>query len=73
MVVPHADERPAGARVLQVGIVQVATIDGTVIGDRGRDVKVTDLLAMFVADDVANLPVVTFPAAGLRDTRRFRK
>ena len=43
VIVPDADERPAGARVLQVGIVQIALVDGAIAVDRQRDVEVADL------------------------------
>ena len=66
MVVPHGDERPARARVLQVGIVQVAAIDGAIVVDRQWNVEVADLLAVGDAHDLVDRPVVACLAAVLR-------
>jgi hypothetical protein len=46
VVVPHADERPAGAGVLQVGVGQVAAVEGAVVFEVGRYVEVFDLLTV---------------------------
>ena len=46
MVVPDADERPARARVLEVGVGQIAFVDGAVAIDGQRDVEVADLVAV---------------------------
>lgn len=58
MVVPHRDERPAGPRILQVGIVQVRPVDGAIVVDRRRDVEVGHLFPARVAHDVAQTAVV---------------
>src|SRR5580704_153795 len=58
MVVPHADKGPAGAGVLQVRVMQVRAVDGAVVADVGRDMKVADFFAVLVADDIPNAPVV---------------
>jgi hypothetical protein len=46
VVVPHGDERPARARVLEVGIGEIAFVDGPVAIDRQRDVEVAGLQAV---------------------------
>ncbi len=58
MVVPHRDEWPAGACILQIGVVQVGLVDRPVILDCCRNVQVIDLFAMGIPDDVAYAPVV---------------
>src|ERR1700742_2983909 len=58
VVVPHIHERPAGARVLQIRIVQVCTIDGSVVVDGGGDMKVANLFPGLVADEVAYAAIV---------------
>src|SRR5262249_24504021 len=58
VVVPHADERPSGARILQVGIVKIVAIDRTVICDGGRNVEVLDLLTVRIAHDIAQSAIV---------------
>src|SRR5262249_20228976 len=37
MVVPHADKRPAGASVLQIWIMKVVAVNGTIVSDRRRN------------------------------------
>src|SRR5665213_1789210 len=66
VIVPHVDEGEPGARVLHVGIVQVAAVDGAVVLDRGRDVEVGDPLAMGITGDVADAAVVAETGAGAR-------
>src|SRR5215472_866169 len=58
VIVPHADERPTRPRILQIGIVKVVSIDGAIIADVGGNVKIGNLFAVLVADDVAQTPVV---------------
>ena len=58
VVVPHVDEGPACACVLQVRVVQVGAVNGAVIVERGGDVQVADLFAVGIAHDVAQAPVV---------------
>src|SRR5260370_11396548 len=58
MVVPHAHERPTCSRILQVRIVQIIPVDGTVIPNVGRNVNVIHLLAVFVADNVAQTTAI---------------
>src|SRR5262249_47190662 len=53
VVVPHTNKRPAGARILQVRVEQIAAIQRAVVFDRSRYVKVADLFAVGVADDVS--------------------
>ena len=65
VVVPHRDERPARPRVLQVGILEVRAIERPVVVERRRDVEAPDLLAVGVADDVAQPPVVAAPVGAL--------
>ena len=58
MVVPDADERPARARVLEVGIGEIALVDGPVAVDGQRDVEVADLVAVRDARDLVDRAVV---------------
>jgi hypothetical protein len=58
VIVPHADERPARAGVLQVGIVQIALVDGAIAVDRQRNVEVADLVAVGDAGDLVDRAVV---------------
>ena len=58
VVVPHRDERPAGARVLQIRVVQIGAVDRPVIVDGRRDMEVLDLLTVRIPDDVAQASVV---------------
>src|SRR3569833_341149 len=60
VIVPHVDERPAGTRVLQIGVVQICAIHGAVVIECGWNVEVGDLLAVLVAHDVAQ-PAVVHP------------
>src|SRR5262249_7289658 len=48
VVIPHTNKGPARAGVLQIGIVQIAAINGAVISHIGWNVKIADLFAMFV-------------------------
>jgi hypothetical protein len=58
VVVPDVDAGPAGAGVQEVRIGEIAAVERAVVLDRGRDVEVGDLLAVRIADDVAQAPVV---------------
>ena len=58
MVVPDGDERPARASVLEVGIGEIAFVDGAVAVDRQRDVEVADLVAVRDARDLIDRAVV---------------
>ncbi len=58
VIVPHAYERPARTRVLQVRIVQVRAIDSAVVIHGCRDVKVANLLPRLVANEVAYPAIV---------------
>src|SRR6202041_2447989 len=58
VVVPHVDERPAGSGVLQVRIAQIRTINCAIVFHSRRNVKVPDLLAVRIADDVPQAAVV---------------
>src|SRR6185312_10119189 len=58
MVVPHRNEGPASAGVLQVGIVQVTAIHGAVAIHVDRDVEVVNLLSLRIANEVPDLAVV---------------
>ena len=46
VVVPDGDERPTRARVLEVGVGEIAFVDGPVAIDGQRDVEVADLVAV---------------------------
>ena len=58
VVVPHGDERPASPRILQIRIVQIRPVNGTIVVHGGGNVKVGDLLAVRVADNIQNAAVV---------------
>ena len=59
VIVPHGDERPSRAGVLQIGIGQVAFVDGAIAFDRQRIVELAGLPAVGNAPDVVNRAVVT--------------
>ncbi|MFT3916342.1 MAG: hypothetical protein QM704_20375 [Anaeromyxobacteraceae bacterium] len=65
VVVPDGDERPARARVLEVGVGEVAAVDGPVALEGQRDVEVADLVAVRDARDLVDRAV----EAGLRLVR----
>ena len=67
MIVPDGDERPARAGVLQVGIGEIAAIDGAIAVERQRNVEIADLLAVGNARDLVDRAVV----AGLHLVRIF--
>src|SRR5215831_1427668 len=46
VVVPHGDERPARARVLKVGVVEIALVDGAITVERQRNVEIADLVSV---------------------------
>ncbi len=52
------DERPARAGVLEVGIGEIAFVDGAVAIDGQRDVEVADLVAVRDARDLIDRAVV---------------
>src|SRR6185436_16178051 len=54
VVVPHRDERPAGTRVLQVGVGEDGTVHRAVVRERHGDVVVADLVAVRVFEQRAN-------------------
>ncbi len=56
--VPHAHKRPACARVLQIRVVQIVAINGTVVPNISWNMKIANLLAVLVADDIAQTTVV---------------
>ena len=58
MVIPHADEGPTRPRILQIGIVKIGAVNGAIVIQRRRDVKIVNLLAMLVANDVAQFSIV---------------
>src|SRR6185312_11156781 len=58
VVVPHRDKRPARARVLEVGIGEIAFVDGALTIDGRRDVEVADLVAIRDARDLVERAVV---------------
>ena len=53
MVVPHRNERPAGARVLQVGVGEVGTVHRAVVRERRGQVVVAELVAVGVLEQRA--------------------
>lgn len=53
VVIPHIDKRPACARILEVRIVQIRSIDSSIVIDGGRDVEVPDLFPVLIANNIA--------------------
>ena len=58
MIVPDGDERPARARVLQVGVVEIALVDGAIAVERQRNVEIADLVSVGDARDLVDGAVV---------------
>jgi hypothetical protein len=58
VVVPHVDEGPTGARILQIGIAQIRAIHGAIVIERRGNMEIRDFLAMLVTHDVAQPAVV---------------
>src|SRR6185437_15118012 len=56
VIVPHGHKRKMCTRVLQLRVVQIGLIDGTIIVHRGGDVKVLYFFAARITDYVPNLP-----------------
>ena len=58
VVVPDGDEWPARAGVLEIGVGEIAFVDGPVTIERQRDVEVADLVAVRDARHLINRAVV---------------
>ncbi len=58
VVVPDHDERPARASVLEVGIFEIAFVDGTVAIEGQRYVEIADLVAVRYARNLKDRAVV---------------
>ncbi len=58
MVVPHGDERPARAGVLEVGIGEIAFVNGPIAVDRQREMKMANLAPVRDARDLVDRAVV---------------
>src|SRR6185369_8506098 len=58
VIVPHRDERPARAGVLQVGVREIAFVNGPIALDRQREVKMANLATVRNARDLVNRAVV---------------
>src|SRR5262245_38650657 len=58
VVVPHTNERPASAGVLQVRVQEISLVKRPIVVYRSRHVKVTKLFTMRVTDDVTQPPRV---------------
>ena len=58
MIVPDGDERPTRARVLQVGIGEIALVDGAIAVDRQRVVEVAACAAIGNPADFVDRAVV---------------
>src|SRR5262252_8079076 len=58
MIVPHANKRPARAGVLEVRIMEIAAVYGTVVALIGWDVEVRNLFPVCITDDVPQTPVI---------------
>src|SRR5262249_57066384 len=48
VIVPHADERPTRARILQIGIEEIALVQSAIIVNSGGHVKIADLFTVGV-------------------------
>ena len=65
VVVPDRHEGPPRTRVLDVRVVEIGAIEGSLVVERRRNVeRVRDLLAVLVADDVAKTAVVAVTVRG---------
>ena len=58
MIVPDRHERPARPRVLQVGIGEIAAIDGAIAVEGERIMELADLAAVGDARDLVDRAVV---------------
>ena len=58
MIVPDRHERPAGPRILQVRIGEIAAIDGAIAVDGQRIMELADLAAIGDARDLVDRAVV---------------
>ncbi len=58
VVIPHRHEGPARPSVLQIRVVKVGFIHGTIIVQRRGDVKVVNFLTVWIPDDVADAAIV---------------
>src|SRR4029079_6981122 len=59
VIVPHADERPAGAGVLKIGIGKIAFVDDAVAIERQRVMEVASLAGIRDPPNVVDGAVVT--------------
>ena len=53
VIVPHIDERPTRACVLEIRVAEISAINGAIVLESRRNVKVADFLAVRVAHDIA--------------------
>src|SRR5262249_44625734 len=58
VIVPDGNERPARAGILEVGVVEIAPVDGTITVDRQRNVEIADLVSVGDARDLVDGAVV---------------
>ena len=58
MDVPHTNKRPASAGILQIRVQKIGAVEGAVIVDGGRHVKVTNLLALGITNYISQPPRV---------------
>ena len=65
MIVPHADERPARPRVLEIRVGEIAAVGGPVVVERGRQVESAHLPAGRVADEFAQAPSARLSAGAV--------
>jgi hypothetical protein len=71
VVVPHIDEWPARARILQIRVLQIRAINGTIVLDICGDVKILNLLAVRVSHQISHPPVVHALRAVFRIPNNF--
>src|ERR1044071_6708755 len=58
VVVPDRDERPAGARVLEIGVGEITFVNGPVAIERQRYVEVANLVAVRNARNFVDRAIV---------------
>src|SRR5690606_5878470 len=58
VIVPHADERPAGTGVLQVGVGEIALPNGSIAVDGFRPVEIAGLTRVGDAANLVDRPVI---------------
>src|SRR5579864_7008906 len=71
VVIPHVYEGPACARVLKIRITKIRTINGAIVFHCCWDMKVANLFAVRVADDISQAAVIHTLRSVLRIPHNF--